>query len=324
MSFLGFEHGAPVFDFDAVRAVGETRLLSRHIRDEGVRRFRCAMPIEPDAFGDERMAATLDAHLNAHFGGQTFEIEWPQHLGTVPNRTISLSADAPAGATVLAANMGDAAPSTRSATETIATAALSLRVARVGHVGSPDAAGEWQFVGSGLHDETLHWADVEDAAIGILFFAAALPGVAPGDTARFAQGARTADWVVTGVNFWRSVVSIGFHRPPAAFAGGGDVANAGAATVKLLRTTIAESEPDAPLVPGRFVTVGTSAKLHQVVALSDAGFTVSPSLLADAPRGALVETSPVVPVRYAPDMDTQSVYSLGVLSRRTVVVEEAL
>lgn len=306
MRFLGFEFGAPTFDFDATRLVGDTRVLKREIHDEGYRRYRFAAPLEPDAFGDLRQGAIVDAHFNAHFDGGAFDVEWPQHLGTLPHPALALSADAAAGATVLAADMA------------LATVALTRRVGHGGR-GTADAAGEWQFVRSpsaARPKPALPWADAKEAG-GILFFAADesdLGGAAAGDTLRFAQGERVADWRIARVDYGGQIAVVHFASL-LAFAGAGNVADDGAAAASMLRTT--------PLV-GRYVAVGASTKLHQIVAASTTGITVSPGLAADAADGDAVDTTPTVPARYAPDGDAQSVYSRGVLHRRTVVLEEAL
>ena len=225
--FLGLEIGAPTFDFDAVRTVGDTRTLRRVVTDQGVRRFRASFSVEPDVFGDALTAATLDAHFNAHFDGGVFNQEWPQHLGTVPNATIRLTAAAPAGATLLAADLSEAAPGITVDTVAGPVATLLSRAA------DPAAAGEWAFTSS---------------AVAVA----------------------------------------------------------------------------APLLPGRFVAVPPSRKLHQVVAVTRTTLTVRPGLAAPAPRGAVVDTAPVARCRYAPDMEAAARYTAGVLAERVVVIEEAL
>ena len=328
--FLGREIGEPMFDFDADRSVNRTKTLKRITRDAGLRVYRAQFSVEPDAFGDALTAAELDAHLNKHFDGSPFKITWPQHLGTFHNNTIELSAAAAAGARSVIATMSEATPRVSTRVDTLADINIRTRI-WTGGASTLDRIGRWQLNGVGMDVEHVEWSAVLTDAVTLRVVVAAaadIGGARAGDAIRLAQGALSATWTINAppqihpLGAGKFAADIGLGAVTAS-AGDGRIDNAAASTVALTRSFTTVTPVDAPLLRGRFVTIGKSVKLHQVVGVSQSGFEFLPGLVQDEEPGAEVNTSPEVHVRYAPEMETAAAYRGSVLFERIVRLEEA-
>lgn len=77
-----FDIQAPAFDFIKTRTVGRTRNLRAVYTVEAGKLFTVSFALATDSFGDSRLGAFMDVHMQEHFDGSPFETRWPQHLGT--------------------------------------------------------------------------------------------------------------------------------------------------------------------------------------------------------------------------------------------------
>ena len=66
------------------------------------------------------------------------------------------------------------------------------------------------------------------------------------------------------------------------------------------------------------------AKLYCVTATAASSFTVTPELYEDVAANTVLDTTPVVMVRYTPEMEPSQSYAGGALTSRVVSIEEAL
>ena len=332
IKFLGkFDIQAPSFNFDQTRHVSTSRSLRRRIATEPSKVFTASFPLDLDTFGTNRMASDIDAHINEHFDGTPFMQEWPQHLGTEVSQTITTTQTAAAGANTVTANLSFAAPTTQITTSTLANIVLTKRT---NYIGSTDldanAAGEWHFVGDGqgdVHAQVVSLETIRDHVIGILLYASTLDvlgGVRSGDRLRFTQGSNWIEWTVTGrVVYSNQRAVLGLARPPRAHNGDGNVRNTGGSVRITRQRTTVTSTPRSPLVVGRYITFGGHDKLYIVEGLSGSTLRFSPGLYLPVGSGAGVDTSPEVPVRYAPEMETGISYTEGVIATKTIAIEEA-
>ena len=323
----------PTFGFVQSRFFGSTSFKDYAVASSA-KRFTASVPLLADEGGKLSLASEMDAHFNEHANGKVFEHEWPQHLDTAVNRTITVTANATAGADTIRASLGAARPTmTTATTNVLPQVALGSRVGSFS--GQPD--GSWDFVGAGVtitQDATLDWSGEAAkirAALGIRIKLSAadqtrVQGVRFGDKFRFAQGSRTGVWTVRtfAIDSTLDVATISFSRNDS-LAGSGNLGNTAGATARVTRTTTrVTTEVDSPLKPGRYVTFDGHDKLYLVTSLPTASsIRITPRLYLPVVRDTVVDTEPVVGVRYSPEMEISQSYSSGVMASRVIDIREA-
>ena len=273
----------------------------------------------------------LDAWMNAHYDGTPFTQEWPQHLDTFENATVTLTEAAAAGVASVKADMSTASPvDIRTAVER-ATATLRRRVL------AQDAAGEWDWISSRNalrfdNKANVTWDDAAGAN-GLTFrlsasnYATVKAAIRAGDSVRFTQGDDSITWLLTRVTPFDSIntISVSFVGAEGAFEvsdGSAVIGNTVQTSLTFTRESVARKSA-TPLLPGRYVAFAGHSKLYMVTSVAADGFAFSPALYAAVDSGAAVLTRPRVPCRVMEGMDISQTYRNGAQTSRVVAIEEA-